>query len=78
MAATANDLLGGPSIYSVNITRVDRAVEMAYEDPDSGPRIRANLQRLESELSSRERAAIALLVIDRVLRNVGGGEDGGG
>lgn len=74
MTTRTQDLLGGKSLYSVNLTRVDRAVAMAYNDPDSGPRILANLERLEDELTSSERAAIALVVIDRLIRNLD--EDG--
>ena len=70
MANGTQELLGGKSLYSVNLTRVDRAVTMAYDDPDSGPRIRANLERLEDELSGPERAAIALVVIDRIIREM--------
>jgi hypothetical protein len=72
MTTRTHELLGGRSLYSVNLTRVDRAVAMAYNDPDSGPRIRANLERLEDELTNSERAAIALVVIDRLIRNLEG------
>lgn len=76
MTNRTQDLLGGRSLYGVNLTRVDRAVTMAYDDPDSGPRIRANLERLEGELSGPERAAIALVVIDRLIRNLEGEDSG--
>ncbi|MFH2009631.1 MAG: hypothetical protein ABI333_23765 [bacterium] len=72
MATNPCDLLGGNTLYAVNLTRVDRAVTLAYEDPDSGPRIRASLERLEDELDGNERAAIALVMIDRLLRDVDG------
>lgn len=76
MADRTHELLGGKSLYSVNLTRVERAVAMAYDDPDSGPRIRANLERLEDELDSPERAAIALVVIDRLIRRLDAADDG--
>jgi hypothetical protein len=70
MARSTHELLGGKSLYGVNLTRVERAVSMTYEDPDSGPRIRANLERLERDLDDSERAAIALVVIDRLIRDL--------
>jgi len=76
MTTRTQELLGGKSLYSVNLTRVERAVSMAYDDPDSGPRIRASLERLEDELTSPERAAIALVVIDRLIRRLDDTESG--
>ncbi len=71
MAPKSHELLGGPSIYDVNVTRVQRANELVYDDPECGPRLREHLARLEQDLDEMERAAMALVVIDRLIRDVG-------
>jgi hypothetical protein len=70
MASQRHELLGGPTIYDVNLTRVQRANELVYDDPRAGPRLRAHLERLEVDLDEMERAAMALVVIDRLIREM--------
>jgi hypothetical protein len=70
MAGQRHELLGGPTIYDVNLTRVQRANELVYDDPDTGPRLRAHLERIEGDLDEMERAAMALVVIDRLIREI--------
>jgi hypothetical protein len=43
---------------------------MVYDDPRTAPRIQAHLHRLELDLDQDERAAIAMVLIDRLLRDL--------
>lgn len=70
MASTANRLLGGDGLYLVNLKRLQEANDLVYEDPERSPRLRARLESLEEELDQTERAAMALVVIDRILRDL--------
>ena len=69
MAAPPVDLTGGESVYCINQVQLERAFQMADADPDSGPRIRAALEGLEQDLSRNERAALAFVLIDRLLKS---------
>ena len=68
MAVPPADLTGGESVYCINQVQLERAFELADADPDSGPRIRAALEGLEQDLSRNERAALAFVLIDRLLK----------
>lgn len=70
MARTALKLLGGESLYCVNLSRLSQAHHLAFDDPQHAPRIQSHLSRIESELDPDERAAIAMVLIDRLLRNI--------
>ena len=64
------DILGGESVYCINQDQLKSAHRMAYEDPETKDKIQAEVARLESELSRNERAAVAFVVIDRLLKSV--------
>lgn len=68
MAVQPVDLSGGESVYCINQAQLERAFQLAHADPDSGPRIRAALHGLEQDLSRNERAALAFVLIDRLLK----------
>lgn len=68
MAMRPIDLTGGKSVYCFNESQIKSAHALAFEDPESGPRIQAELDRLESEMSRNERAALAFVLIDRLLK----------
>jgi hypothetical protein len=70
MAARKLSPLGGESLYCVNLTRLNQANQMVYDDPRTAPRMQAHLHRLELELDQDERAAIAMVLIDRLLRDL--------
>jgi len=61
-------LAGGESVYCINELQMRKALELAYRDPRSAPRLAARLQELEAELDRNERAALAFLLIDRLRR----------
>jgi hypothetical protein len=46
-----------------------KALELAREDPRSGPLLAAKLAELEAGLGRNERAALAFLLIDRLRRS---------
>ncbi len=69
MAVPPVDLTGGESVYCINQVQLERAFQLADADPESGPRIRAALERLEQDLSRNERAALAFVLIDRLLKS---------
>lgn len=59
-------ILGGKSVYCINEMQLRDAERLANEDPTSAPRIKAVLDRLESELTRNERAALAFVLIERL------------
>lgn len=59
---------GGDSVYCINQMQMRKAVELAEKDPASGPRIKAMIEEMEGRLSRNELAAVAFLVLDRLLR----------
>lgn len=68
MAMQPIDLTGGKSVYCFNETQIQSAYKLAFEEPDTAPRIQAELDRLEREFTRNERAALAFVVIDRLLK----------
>jgi hypothetical protein len=69
MSTEPIDLLGGKSTYCINEGQLREAKRLAEEDPEAGPQIRSEIERLEAEMSRNERAALAFVLIDRLLRN---------
>jgi hypothetical protein len=63
------ELLGGESVYCINQSQLANAFKLANEDTESGPRIQATLKDLESKLSRNERASLAFVMIDRLLKS---------
>jgi hypothetical protein len=61
-------LTGGESVYCINEMQMRKALELAQQDPQSGPRLAARLAELEAGLDRNERAALAFLLIDRLRR----------
>jgi hypothetical protein len=62
-------LSAGESVYCINELQMRRALELAREDPRSGPLLAAKLAELEAALDRNERAALAFLLIDRLRRS---------
>lgn len=71
MAVDPIPLLGGKSVYCINESQLRQAFTLANEDPTSSPRIQARLATLEQELTRNERAALAFVLIDRLLHTAG-------
>jgi len=65
------ELLGGESVYCINESQLRSAFKLANEDPEAGPRIQAEIASVESRLNRNERAALAFVLIDRLLKSSG-------
>ncbi len=68
MAMKPIDLTGGKSVYCFNEAQIKSAHALAFDDPESGPRIRMELEKLEQSFTRNERAALAFVMIDRLLQ----------
>ena len=71
MSVRPIELLGGESVYCINQAQLKSAFRLANEDPQTAPKIQAELQSLESRLNRNERAALAFVMIDRLLKSSG-------
>ena len=69
MSVKPINLLGGESVYCINEDQLKSAYNMAYENQETAPKIQAEVERLENDLSRNERAAVAFVVIDRLLKS---------
>jgi hypothetical protein len=63
------DLTGGESVYCINTFQMEKALDLFDGTGDSPERIRAVIDRLETELSRNERAALAMLLLRRLKSN---------
>jgi hypothetical protein len=63
------ELLGGESVYCINQSQLANAFKLANDDPRTAPKIQAEIQALESKFSRNERAALAFVLIDRLLKS---------
>lgn len=69
MAVKPIELLGGESVYCINESQLKSAFRLAHDDPEAAPRIQAEITALEQKFSRNERAALAFVLIDRLLKN---------
>lgn len=69
MSVRPIELLGGESVYCINHAQLKSAFKLAEDDPRSAPRIQAEIADLEQKLSRNERAALAFVLIDRLLKS---------
>ena len=65
------DLTGGESVYCINETQLAQAHRLVMNDAVSGPKVQEALDRLESTLTRNQRAALAFVLIDKLLRQDG-------
>ena len=63
------ELTGGESAYCINRGQLESARALAFENPESAPRIQDEMRRLEACLTRNERAALAFVLIDRLLHS---------
>lgn len=63
------DILGGESVYCIREDQLRKSFELAERDPVSSPRIQEAMEGLESTLDRNERAALAFVLIDRLLKS---------
>lgn len=69
MAVKPIELLGGESVYCINESQLKSAFRLAQEDPQTAPRIQAEIAELEQKFTRNERAALAFVLIDRLLKS---------
>jgi hypothetical protein len=62
------ELLGGESVYCISAQQLTVAGELAFRDARSARRIQKQLADAEQSLDRNERAALAFVLIDRLLR----------
>ncbi len=63
------ELLGGESVYCINQSQLANAKRLAFDDPSTAPKIQAEIADLEERLSRNERASLAFVLIDRLLKS---------
>jgi hypothetical protein len=63
------DITGGESVYCINAAQLKRAYEMVEGDGDGSARLHAQLDVLEADFNRNDRAALAFLIIDRLLKS---------
>ena len=68
MSVRPIELLGGESVYCINQAQLKGAFRLANEDPVTAPKIQAEIKSIEDRLSRNERAALAFVLIDRLLK----------
>ena len=69
MAVGSVDVTGGESVYCINQTQLEAAFRLARDNPQSAPRIDRLLTSIENDLSRNEQAALAFVLIDRLLNS---------
>ena len=62
-------LTGGESVFCINEAQLERAKSLAHVDSPEGDRVREAIRQLETEYTRNERAAIAFVLIDQLLKN---------
>lgn len=60
------DLTGGESVYCINTFQIEKARELYAGEEESSTRVRAIMDRMEADLSRNERAAVAMLLLERL------------
>ena len=61
-------LTGGESVYCINENQLKEAFSLADNNPQSSPKIQKKIAELEQGFTRNERAALAFVVIDRLLK----------
>lgn len=65
-------LLGGKSVHCINEQQMAEAMRLAEEKPGISEKIQAALKEVESTLTRNERAALALVIINRLKETASG------
>ena len=69
MAVQPVDVTGGESVYCINQTQLAEALRLAQRDSPSATRISAALETIAKDLSRNEQAALAFVLIDKLLKS---------
>ncbi len=68
LKGTPLPLIDGESVYCLNERQLREAKKLVYEASVNGGRLGQELDRLERDYERNERAALAFVLIDRLLR----------
>ena len=66
MAINPISILGGDSVYCINEAQMRDARRLAEDDPESSKKIKDIMEKLESDFSRNERAALAFTIIENL------------
>ena len=66
MAIRPISILGGDSVYCINEAQMLAARKLANEDPEASKKIQSELEKLDTDFSRNERAALAFTIIENI------------
>ena len=66
MAIRPISILGGDSVYCINEAQMLAARKLANEDPEASKQIQSELEKLDTDFSRNERAALAFTIIENL------------
>ena len=69
MAVQPVDITGGESVYCINQAQLNAAFQLVKENPTSGPKIQSMKNSIIENLNRNERAALAFVLIDELLKS---------
>lgn len=69
MSRQSIDITGGESVYCINESQLRQAYEMVGKDSEKSMQLEKQLTALEADWNRNERAALAFLIIDRLLKS---------
>ena len=69
MVLSPISILGGDSVNYINEDQIEHAKKLAEEDSESSKKINSIIDKLESDFSRNERAALAFTIIDNLREN---------
>jgi len=66
-------LVDGESVYCLNRSQLREAQRLVFSEAESSRRLATELERIEQTFDRNERAALAFVVIDRLLKDAARG-----
>ena len=69
MSVKPIEIMGGESVYCINEGQLQKACELAMSSSQSADKINMQIKLLEESMDRNERAALAFLIIDRLLKD---------
>ena len=69
MVLSPISILGGDSVYCINEAQMEHAKKLTEDDPESSKKLKSLIDKLESDFSRNERAALAFTIIDNLRDN---------
>ena len=66
MAIRPISILGGDSVYCINEAQMLAARKLANEDPEASKKIQSELEKIDTDFSRNERAALAFTIIENL------------